>query len=70
MGNNLAIMMVIISKKKLSFGVLSSCGCVNCVLVSEEGKRNFGKTEKEEENLGISEKIIFGGKTERVMGDW
>lgn len=50
--------------------MLSSCGCVNCVLVSEEGKRNFGKTEKEEENLGISEKIIFGGKTERVMGDW
>lgn len=58
MGNNLAIIMVIISIKDLNFGVFSVLVC----WFSKEGKRNFGKTEKGEENLGISEKTIFGVK--------
>lgn len=61
MGNNLAIMMVIISKKRFELFGVFSVGF---------RKRNLGKTEKGEENLGISEKTNLGGKRERVMRDW
>lgn len=56
--NNLAIIKVIISKKRFELFVVFRVGF---------RKRNLGKTEKGEENLGISEKTILGGKRESVM---